>query len=108
MIKLNAKLFFIFFFLRMKLHYIVRNESGTASVISWDRQAMQLVGKSAREMKLKLDEASCVCELIVLFVCSLAILVMLYKLQEDRGYDFLEELDSVVTKRMVLSLKLNE
>lgn len=33
---------------------------------------------------------------------------MLYKLQEDRGYDFLEELDSVVTKRMVLSLKLNE
>ena len=42
--------------IRMKVHYLVGDDSGTASVIFWDRLAMQLIGKSARELKLKLDE----------------------------------------------------
>ena len=47
---------FLLMLIRMKVHYLVGDDSGTASVIFWDRLAMQLIGKSAREMKLKLDE----------------------------------------------------
>ena len=49
---------FLLMFNRMKVHYLVGDDSGTTSVIFWDRLAMQLIGKSAREMKLKLDEVS--------------------------------------------------
>ena len=40
----------------MKLHYLVKDDTGAVSVIFWDKFAAQLIGKSASEMKLKLLE----------------------------------------------------
>ena len=48
----------------MKVHYIIRDESGSSSIVFWDRLASQLFGKSATEMKLKLDEARHVIQVI--------------------------------------------
>lgn len=35
-------------------------------------------------------------------------MVFICMVQEDRGYDFPDELDSIIGKRMLLSLKLND
>ena len=36
---------------RLKIHYSVEDETGTASVVFWDKQATQILGKTAAEMK---------------------------------------------------------
>ena len=92
----------------MKVHYIIKDESGIASIVFWDRLASQLFGKSARQMKLKLDEARNVILVIYSTTFSVVLILIFYAMQEDRSYDFPEELDDVVGKRMIITLKLNE
>ena len=91
----------------MKVHYLVGDDSGTTSVIFWDRLAMQLIGKSAREMKLKLDEVNIDQLVILIFVYGYS-MVLICMVQEDRDYDFPDDLDKIIGKRMLLSLKLND
>lgn len=38
-------------FFRLKVHYTVADDSGTASVVFWDKLATQIFGKTASEMK---------------------------------------------------------
>lgn len=59
-------------------------------------------------MKLKLDEARNVILVIYSTTFSVVLILIFYAMQEDRSYDFPEELDDVVGKRMVITLKLNE
>lgn len=47
---------------RMKLHYTVEDESGTVSVVFWDKHATQLVDYTASQLQFilkEVDDASC-------------------------------------------------
>ncbi|XP_028752916.1 uncharacterized protein LOC114712530 [Neltuma alba] len=68
----------------MKLYYTVVDETGSASVIFWNKLAVQLVKHTASELKLMLEK------------------------QEDRAYDFPNKLDDPVGVKVLLKLKLNE
>ncbi|XP_028797693.1 replication protein A 70 kDa DNA-binding subunit-like [Neltuma alba] len=68
---------------RLKVHYTVADDSGKATVVFFDKLAFQFLGKTANEMKLQLEK-------------------------EDRGYDFPDELDCLVGKRLLLKIKLNK
>ncbi|XP_028782229.1 replication protein A 70 kDa DNA-binding subunit A-like isoform X2 [Neltuma alba] len=68
---------------KLKVHYVVEDESGKTSVIFWDKLAVQLFNKNATEMKVLLQKAQC-------------------------EYDFPDSLDELVGKRMILKLKLND
>ncbi|XP_028803903.1 uncharacterized protein LOC114758973 [Neltuma alba] len=41
---------------KMKLHYTVKDETGIASIIFWDKLAVELIKNSAAELKVILDE----------------------------------------------------
>ncbi|KAI9112615.1 hypothetical protein K1719_016538 [Acacia pycnantha] len=41
---------------KMKLHYLVRDKTGSASVIFWDKLVVQLVKKTASELKCLVNE----------------------------------------------------
>ncbi|XP_028751228.1 uncharacterized protein LOC114711041 [Neltuma alba] len=69
--------------LKLKVHYVVGEDTGKTSVIFWDKLAVQLFQKNAFEMKVILK-------------------------QEDREYDFPYDLDEVVRRKMILKLKLND
>ncbi|KAI9126258.1 hypothetical protein K1719_002679 [Acacia pycnantha] len=66
---------------KMKLHYLVRDKTGSASVIFWDKLAVQLVKKTESELK-----------------CLV---------KEDEG-DIADELDLPVGKNLLLKLKMND
>ena len=58
-------------------------------------------------MKLKLDEVSSDNFSILTSVYGYS-MVLICMVQEDRDYDFPDELDNIIGKRMLLSLKLND
>ncbi|KAI9108293.1 hypothetical protein K1719_020776 [Acacia pycnantha] len=66
---------------KMKLHYLVRDKTGSTSVIFWDKLAVQLVKKTASELKCLVKE------------------------DED---DIADELDLPVGKNLLLKLKMND
>ncbi|KAK4275760.1 hypothetical protein QN277_018790 [Acacia crassicarpa] len=68
---------------KMKIHYLVKDASGSASIIFWDKLAVQLVKKTASELLNLLKE-------------------------QDDDDDFSNELDLPVGKNVLLKLKLNE
>ncbi|XP_054789830.1 replication protein A 70 kDa DNA-binding subunit B-like [Prosopis cineraria] len=68
---------------KLKIHYTVADKSRKASVIFWDKLAVQLIQRSAAEMKLILN-------------------------QEERAYDFPDQLDSIIGKKLLLKLKINQ
>ncbi|XP_028757320.1 uncharacterized protein LOC114754709 [Neltuma alba] len=68
---------------KMKLHYTVKDETGIASIIFWDKLAVELIKNSAAELKVILDE-------------------------DPEEVDFPKNLDNPVGKSMLLTLKLND
>ncbi|KAI9125335.1 hypothetical protein K1719_003951 [Acacia pycnantha] len=66
---------------KMKIHYLVRDKTGSASVIFWDKLVVQLVKKTTSELKCLVKE------------------------DED---DFPDELDLPVGKNLLLKLKMND
>ncbi|KAI9127664.1 hypothetical protein K1719_000657 [Acacia pycnantha] len=66
---------------KMKLHYLVRDKTGSASVIFWDKLDVQLVKKTASKLKCLVKE------------------------DED---DIADELDLPVGKNLLLKLKMND
>ena len=63
---------------------------------------------NAREMKLKLDEERDVIRVISSTTFSVSLILIIYMMQGDMCYDLPDELDDVVGKRMIITLKLNE
>ncbi|KAI9084717.1 hypothetical protein K1719_033361 [Acacia pycnantha] len=66
---------------RMKIHYLIRDKTGSASVIFWEKLVVQLVKKTASELRQSLKE------------------------DED---DIPDDLDLPVGKNLLLKLKMNE
>lgn len=50
---------------RLKLHYCVEDESGSSSVVFWDRLAVQLINKTASQFKFLAQEVN---QLTIFFV----------------------------------------
>ncbi|XP_028789424.1 uncharacterized protein LOC114745433 [Neltuma alba] len=68
---------------KLRVHYLVKDQTGTASVIFWDKQAVQLVENTATEMKRILQ-------------------------QKKKAFEFPDDLDKPVGKKLLIKLKLNE
>ncbi|KAK4260997.1 hypothetical protein QN277_004053 [Acacia crassicarpa] len=72
---------------KMKIHYLVRDQTGSASVIFWDKLDVPLVKKTASELISSLNEK---------------------KEKDDDDDDIPKELDLPVGKNLLLKLKMNE
>ncbi|XP_028787093.1 uncharacterized protein LOC114743047 [Neltuma alba] len=69
---------------KLRIHYMVEDDTGSASLIFWDKQAIQLINKSTTELKLLMQ-------------------------QDNRpAYDFPDELEDPVGKVLLVKMKLNE
>ncbi|XP_054778236.1 uncharacterized protein LOC129286264 [Prosopis cineraria] len=66
----------------LKVNYTMVDHTGKTFVVFWDQLALQLLEKSAAELKVILPK-------------------------ERRSYDFLDQLDNIIGKKMLLKLKIN-
>ncbi|XP_054824801.1 uncharacterized protein LOC129322518 [Prosopis cineraria] len=67
---------------KLKIHYTVEDETGKVTVVFWDKLAVQLLHKTVAELKAILHD-------------------------DKRTYDFPDELDNLIGKKMILKLKIN-
>lgn len=69
-------------FCRLKLNYLIKDDTGIAAVSFWDKQARQLINKTATELLAELPEVYlCLhiiiaCIFIVVFVSCITYMLM--------------------------------
>ncbi|KAI9114410.1 hypothetical protein K1719_014638 [Acacia pycnantha] len=78
--------------LLLRLNYLISDDSGTASIVFFDKHASEIMKKSAAELKAD-----------ILAQCA-----HLNFPEEALRYEFPSEIDSLIGKKMILKMKLNK